>query len=283
MIEGMNAQASPVLLTCKPTEQFRVIGKKVTASAPSAVVIDLQGVTHRLWAVADASTVSEISALFNGGSDVLDKLYIADGHHLSAAGSKVAAIRKEQNPNHSGDESYNYFLSVIFPSDEMLILDYNRVIKDLNDLSIGEFIAKTSQSFEVTQVEAAYKPKAPNEMGMFLGKSWYRLQTKEVVKAAVNDSATDRLDVSVLYNYILKPHLGIGNPRTDKRIDFVGGIRGLKELEKRVNSGECKVAFAMYPTQMEQIISVADVGEIMPPKSTWFEPKLVDGLVSHLL
>ncbi|MDX2470736.1 MAG: DUF1015 domain-containing protein [SAR324 cluster bacterium] len=280
MIEGMNAQASPVLLTCKPTEEFRVIGAVVTESAPTAEVVDLQGVTHRLWAVDNPSVVEAVSALFNGGHKDLDKLYIADGHHRSAAGSRVAAIRKEQNPNHTGDESYNYFLSVIFPSDEMKILDYNRVVKDLNGLSIGEFLAKVSESFAVTQVDAAYKPAVPGEVGMFLGKHWYSLKVKEEL---IPDEATGKLDVSLLYNLLLAPVLAIGNPRTDKRIDFVGGIRGLKELEKRVLQGDSEVAFAMYPTQMEQIISVADAGEIMPPKSTWFEPKLVDGLVSHLL
>ena len=277
MIDTMNAQASPVLLACPPSEEFRKLGSEITKASPDLAVKDERGVDHRLWVVAQAAQIDQLNRIFNQG---FEKIYIADGHHRSAAGSRVAALRKEANPNHSGSEGYNYFLSVIFPADEMKILDYNRAVTDLNGLSADELLKALEGSFLVTPQDGAYKPPRPAEMGMFLEGKWYRLEVK---KEKIPQDPTQSLDVTLLYDQCLKPILGIGNPRTDKRIDFIGGIRGLAELEKRVRAGEFAVAFAMHPTKMEQIMAVADAGEIMPPKSTWFEPKLVDGLITHLL
>ncbi|MCW8982654.1 MAG: DUF1015 family protein, partial [Gammaproteobacteria bacterium] len=208
-------------------------------------------------------------------------IYIADGHHRSAAASRVCASRKAANPNHTGDEAYNYFLTVIFPDDQMMILDYNRVITDLNGLDTATFLSKVEESFEITKSATTIRPQSNAEFGMYLDGSWYKLVIKS--ELIPTDDPVARLDVSLLANNLIDPVLGISDPRRDKRIDFVGGIRGLEELEKRVNSGEMAVAFALYPTSMDQLMSVADANEVMPPKSTWFEPKLADGLASHML
>jgi uncharacterized protein (DUF1015 family) len=193
----------------------------------------------------------------------------------------VAAARQAANPKHTGDEAYNYFLAVIFPDNQMQILDYNRVVKDLNGLTREQFLDQVEETFSAVDEPAAVKPAGPCEFGMYLPGRWYRLHIgSEFVPA---DDPVKRLDVSLLQDNLLSPVLGIGDPRRDKRIDFVGGIRGLKELERRVDSGEMAVAFALFPTSTHAMMAVADAGEVMPPKSTWFEPKLADGLVSHLL
>jgi uncharacterized protein (DUF1015 family) len=213
--------------------------------------------------------------------DAMACLYIADGHHRSAAAARVAAARRAANPKHHGAESYNYFLAVIFPDDQMQILDYNRVVKDLNGLSPEALLQAIEPAFSVQAASTAVKPVQTGEYGLYLKGRWYRLNIKPGLVPA-NDPVR-RLDVSLLQDNLISPVLGIDDPRRDKRIDFVGGIRGLKELERRVDSGEMACAFSLYPPSLADLMSVADAGEVMPPKSTWFEPKLADGLVSHVL
>ncbi len=234
------------------------------------------GVRHTVWAIRDAATIAELTAAF----DAMHALYIADGHHRSAAASRVCATRKAANAQHTGKESYNNFLSVIFPDHELAILDYNRVVVDLNGLSLPAFVERISTAFTVETSAEQVKPARHGEVGMYVKNQWYRLVIRPEL---VPQDPVARLDVSLLSDHLLAPILGIADLRRDKRIDFVGGIRGLGELEKRVNSGEMSVAFAMYPTTMADLMSVADADQIMPPKSTWFEPKLADGLLSHML
>jgi len=276
-IDALNAQTGPVFLTYRHSDAIDAIASKVTAGEPDVDVTADDGVRHTIWVCRDAGDIDTITNTF----DAMDCIYIADGHHRSAAASRVAAARKAANPDHAGTEDYNYFLSVVFPDNQMQILDYNRVVTDLNGMSDEEFIAKVRSSFDVTESSSALKPQAAAEFGMYLNGQWYKLAIKpELIPA---DDPVARLDVSLLANNLIDPILGISDPRRDKRIDFVGGIRGLKELERRVDSGEMAVAFSLYPTSMDQLMDVADAGEVMPPKSTWFEPKLADGLVSHLL
>ena len=206
---------------------------------------------------------------------------MAAGHHRSAAASRVATARREANPGHSGEESYNYFLSVIFPHNQMRIMDYNRTVRDLHGLDEKEFMSRLEVPFQVEPSATPVKPAKSGEFGMYLGDRWYRL-TLDPGRIPWDDPV-GRLDVSLLTDNLIEPILGIVDQRRDNRIDFVGGIRGLKGLQKRVDSGEMKVAFALFPTRMEDLMAVADAGEVMPPKSTWFEPKLADGLVSHVL
>ena len=258
-------------------ETIDALVKRITASDPDVDITADDGVCHRLWKVIADEDNNKITEIF----DAMDCLYIADGHHRSAAASRVAAMRQAENPAHSGNEAYNYFLSVIFPDNQMQILDYNRVVKDLRGLEPGQFVEALKNDFEVSPEDAAVKPSKPNEFGMYLDGQWYRLNI--IPERIPSDDPVARLDVSLLADNLIAPLLGIDDPRRDKRIDFVGGIRGLAELEKRVDSGEMAIAFSLYPTSMDDLMSVADANEVMPPKSTWFEPKLADGLVSHLL
>jgi uncharacterized protein (DUF1015 family) len=276
-VDTLNAQTGPVFLTYRHDATIDALVERVTAAAPEVDITADDGVQHAIWPVCSDADINTITKTF----DAMDAIYIADGHHRSAAGSRVAAMRKEGNPNHSGEESYNYFLSVVFPDNQMMILDYNRVITDLNGLSEGELLAKIGEKFSVREESAAVKPAANKEFGMYLGGKWYRLKINDELVPA--DDPVGQLDVSLLANNLIDPILGISDPRRDKRIDFVGGIRGLGELERRVDSGEMAVAFSLFPTRMDQLMSVADANEVMPPKSTWFEPKLADGLVSHVL
>jgi len=280
MISTMDCQASPVLLTFAPEPSFSDIVAQVCAQPAETSVLSTDQVTHRLWPVFDPSLIEGISAIFNGPNAPVNKLYIADGHHRSASASKIAAERIPANPDHTGDEPYNYFLAVIYPSDQMKILDYNRVVKDLNGHSVTEFLAKLEEWFEVKTSDKPLSPASAGQIGMYLKNQWYQLTADP---AKIPQDPVGVLDVSLLYQWVLSPLLGIGNPRTDKRIDFVGGARGLKGLEMRVDSKEMQVAFSMFPTQMQQIMDVAEADQIMPPKSTWFEPKLVDGLICHWL
>jgi uncharacterized protein (DUF1015 family) len=276
-IDTLNAQTGPVFLVYPATETIDRILAETTDSAPDMDVTATDGVRHELWVLSAEDKVKTLTEAF----DALDALYVADGHHRSAAASRVAAARKAANPGHTGEESYNYFLSVIFPHDQMQILDYNRVVKDLNGLSPEEFVARISEAFSIEPSSKPVKPARSGEYGMYLGNQWYKLTIKP--ERIPQDDPVARLDVSLLQDNLIAPLLGIEDPRTDNRIDFVGGIRGLGELEKRVNSGDWAVAFSLYPTTMEALMAVADAGEVMPPKSTWFEPKLADGLVSHVL
>ncbi|MES9833672.1 MAG: DUF1015 family protein [Candidatus Thiodiazotropha sp. LLP2] len=276
-VDALNAQTGPVFLVYPSAPEVDQILSQVSEGSPDMDVTAADGVRHEVWVLDNEETVARLTELF----DAMRALYVADGHHRSAAGSRVGASRKSANPNHTGEESYNYFLSVIFPHNQMQILDYNRVVKDLNGLDKAEFLARIETAFEVAPSQEPVKPAQPAEFGMYLDKQWYRLRL-DPAKIPTEDPVA-RLDVSLLANHLIEPLLGISDPRRDSRIDFVGGIRGLSGLEKRVDSGEMAVAFSLYPTGMEDLMAVADADEVMPPKSTWFEPKLADGLVSHVL
>ena len=276
-IEALNAQTGPVFLTYRHERTVDDLAAKIAATAPEVDVTADDRVRHELWAVRDRGQIEVITRAF----DAMPRLYIADGHHRSAAAARVAATRRAANPRHTGLESYNYFLAVIFPDNQMQILDYNRLVKDLHGLAPEEFLKKLESVFTLKPETAAVRPSGVGEFGMHLAGRWYRLSI-EPERVPANDPVK-RLDVSLLQDNLLAPILGIGDPRRDKRIDFVGGIRGLKELERRVDSGEMAVAFSMFPTSIAEMMAVADAGQVMPPKSTWFEPKLADGLVSHVL
>jgi uncharacterized protein (DUF1015 family) len=276
-IDALNAQTGPVLLACRHDDELLALLKTATTGEPDINEIADDDVRHTLWTISDSATVKRITAIV----DAMPALYIADGHHRSAAGSRIAATRRVQHPDAGADASFEYFLTVIFADSEMHILDYNRVVKDLNGLSKDDFLARVAENFSVSAEDAAAKPAAANEFGMYLDGQWYRLGF-DPARVPANDPVA-RLDVSLLAANLIDPVLGISDPRRDARIDFVGGIRGLGELEKRVDNGDWAVAFALYATSMDDLMSVAEAGEVMPPKSTWFEPKLADGLVSHVL
>ncbi|HFD81070.1 MAG TPA: DUF1015 domain-containing protein [Gammaproteobacteria bacterium] len=270
-IEALNAQTGPVLLAYRAQPEVDQLIESVTSSPPEYDLEADDGVRHTLWVVDDEQLIRRLTEAF----DRMDAIYIADGHHRSAAASRVAA-----SLNRGPDAMSSYFLSVIFPHDQMKILDYNRVVKDLNGLGKEELLQRIGESFDIRQEQQPVSPARPGEFGMYLDGHWYRLN---IHPELVPEDPVARLDVSLLADHLLRPLLGIEDPRTDPRIDFVGGIRGLGELEKRVDSGEMALAFSMYPTSMDDLMAVADADEVMPPKSTWFEPKLADGLVSHVL
>jgi uncharacterized protein (DUF1015 family) len=272
-IDALDAQTGPVLLAYPTAPEVDAILADATRGTPDSDA-ELDGVRHTLWVIRDAAILARITAAFNA----MPALYIADGHHRSASASRIAASRRAANPGHTGAEPYNFFLSVIFPAHEMRIMDYNRVITDLNGLAAETFLERVGAAFSVEPASAAVKPERPGSFGLYLAGKWYRLTIRPDLIPA---DPVGRLDVSLLQNNLIAPILGITDPRRDKRIDFVGGIRGLAELEKRVNSGEMALAFALHPTRMQDLMAVADANEVMPPKSTWFEPKLADGLASH--
>ncbi len=272
-IEALNAQTGPVLLAYPDCPAVDRLLAEATRGTPLADVTAPDGVRHTTWAIAAPAAVAALGGAF----DALPRLYIADGHHRSAAASRVAAARR----GGTGGGSAEYFLAVIFPAHEMRILDYNRVVRDLNGLTPDAFLARVGERFAVAPAPGPVHPEAPGVVGMYLGGRWYRLTIDPTLIPAADPVA--RLDVSLLSDHLLGPVLGIADLRRDKRIDFVGGIRGLKELERRVDSGEMAVAFALHATPMGDLMAVADSGQVMPPKSTWFEPKLADGLVSHVL
>ncbi|VAX01493.1 Related to HTH domain of SpoOJ/ParA/ParB/repB family, involved in chromosome partitioning [hydrothermal vent metagenome] len=275
-IDALNAQTGPVFLTYRQDNAVDDIVNKVMGETPLYDLTADDGVQHTIWVIDDEKDIAELTAIF----DAMNCLYIADGHHRSAAASRVAALRNK-GKKANGDQNHDYFLTVIFPDNQMMILDYNRVIKDLNGLSKDEFLRQCAENFEVQASDQEVKPEKPNVFGMYLDNQWYRLVIKD--NLIPQDDPVRRLDVSLLQNNLITPILAIDDPRRDKRIDFVGGIRGLGELEKRVNSGEMQVAFALHATQLSDLMAVADAEEVMPPKSTWFEPKLADGLISHVL
>ena len=274
-IEATNAQTGPVLLAYPPSACADALLAAIVRGEPVADVTaddDYCSVRHQVWVCDDAATIDALTRCFDG----MESLYIADGHHRSAAASRVAAARRQDDRELASD----HFLAVIFPHHEMKILDYNRVVKDLNGLAKSALAARLGTAFTVAESAGRVTPDAPGVFGMYLDRIWYRLTIKpELVPA----DPVARLDVSLLSGHVLGPLLGITDLRRDKRIDFVGGIRGLGELERRVDSGEMAVAFALHPTTMNQLMAVADSNQVMPPKSTWFEPKLADGLVSHVL
>lgn len=272
-IEALNAQTGPVLLAHPDSNDAENLIAAATSGTPIADVTADDGIRHTLWLIDDAAAIERISAVVGA----MPSLYIADGHHRSAAASRVAAARRGKGRPQSAE----YFLAVIFPARQMRIMDYNRVLRDLNGHSVAAFLKAVGERCTVSPSAIPVKPQRTGTFGMYLDGHWYHLAIRP--ELVPTQDPVRRLDVSVLSEQILAPVLGIADLRRDTRIDFVGGIRGLSELERRVNSGEMAVAFAMYPTQMAELMSVADAGEVMPPKSTWFEPKLADGMVSHVL
>ena len=274
-----NANIEPVFFAYPDVDEMNKIVENIVATQePEYDFIAPDGFGHKFWAIRDAATNARITEIFAG----IPALYVADGHHRTAAAALVGAEKRAANPNHTGDEEYNYFLAVIFPESQLRIIDYNRVVRDLNGLTPDEFLEKLSENFDVVDMGSdIYKPNALHNFGMYLNGKWYSLTARP---GTYNDSdPIGVLDVTVLSNLVFDKILNLGDLRTSRRIDFVGGIRGLGELQKRVDSGEMAAAFALYPVTMRQIIDIADTGNIMPPKTTWFEPKLRSGLVIHKL
>ena len=273
-----NANIEPVFFAFPDNERLEQIIRDVTAGAPEYDFVAPDGFGHTLWVIDDDALISEITSEFAK----IPSLYIADGHHRSAAAALVGDEKARNNPGHKGDEEYNYFMAVAFPASHLKIIDYNRVVRDLNGLSPEEFMAKIAENFDVKEMGAEiYHPSGLHNFSLYLGGKWYSLTAKE---GTYNDSdPIGVLDVTVSSDLILRDILGITDLRSDKRIDFVGGIRGLEELKRRVDSGEMAMALALYPVTMDQLINIADSGNIMPPKTTWFEPKLRSGLVIHKL
>ncbi|HSN53591.1 MAG TPA: DUF1015 family protein [Candidatus Sulfomarinibacteraceae bacterium] len=271
-VEALGANTGPVFLTYRARPRIDALVDRLTAAEPTYDFVAPDGIRHVLWVVDEPGDVEALVAAFRE----VPVLYVADGHHRSAAATRVRALRRDRNPNHTGEEPYNFFLAVVFPHDQMLIMDYNRVVKMPPGLDRQTFLARIGGAFEVAP-GAAEKPADPRTFAMFLDGQWYRLSARPGSFPA--DDPVRSLDVAILQDNLLAPVLGIGDPRSDENIDFVGGIRGLAELEKRVRSGEWDVAFALHPTAIEQLFAVADAGTVMPPKSTWFEPKLRSGLI----
>ncbi len=278
-VDICDAHSSPVFFTYRHRDDINVVVSKTVALAPEYDFVADDGISHALWLI---SNDSDIATITNAFAD-MDYLYVADGHHRTASAAKVGLLRKEANPNHTGQEEYNFFMTVIFPDNDLYIMDYNRVVKDLNGHSEEDFFYHIEEKFEIDLYDGdgPYHPEERHNFGMYTDGKWYKLTAK--AGTFDENSPTKSLDVSILQDNLLHPILNIGDPRTDERIDFIGGIRGLKELEKRVDSGREVVAFAMYPTSIQELMDIADAGEIMPPKSTWFEPKLRSGLFIHLL
>ncbi|WP_105617669.1 DUF1015 domain-containing protein [Vallitalea okinawensis] len=274
-----DANTAPIFLTYRKNDEMNtLINNWIKFHKPAYNFTSEDSITHIVWVIDDEEVITNISNIFSG----IDYLYIADGHHRSASSVKVGMKRREAYPEYTGEEEFNYFLSVIFPDEDLFIMDYNRVVKDLNGYTENEFIEKIKENFilEEHRGEGIFKPSKKHTFGMYLEGKWYQLTAKEGIFN--EDDPVDRLDVSILQNNLLNPLLGIEDPRRDKRIGFIGGIRGLEEIERRVQA-DMKVGFAMYPTTMDDLLSIADAGEIMPPKSTWFEPKLRSGLFVHKL
>ena len=276
-VEVTNAHSGPIFLTYRAEPTLDAIVDRIQRSPTVNDFVADDGIRHQLWVIDDQKTVGEITRAFGA----VPALYVADGHHRSAAAARVGNERAKANPRHTGTEEYNFFLAVLFPHDQLRIMDYNRVVKDLNGKSLEQFMAEVTRVFAVEEQSGQVRPSRKGEYGMYVRERWYTLTTPSPLLAALDP--VERLDVSILQRHLLRPILGIEDPRTSKRIDFVGGIRGLGELERRVDSGEMTVAFALYPTSISELLAIADAGKIMPPKSTWFEPKLRDGMVVHFL
>lgn len=277
-VDYCDSNTGPIFLTYRNKKEISEIVDKWVEKEPVYSFTSEDDISHIVWVIDCKDTVEKLCSLFKE----VDYLYIADGHHRAASAVKVGKMRREQNPNYDGTEEFNFFLSVIFPDEDLYVMDYNRVVKDLNGFSSEEYMAKVSEKFNVSLYDGKepYKPSRKHTYGMYLDGKWYTLEAKNEIFNP--EDPVDRLDVSILQNNLLNPILGIEDPRTDKRIDFIGGIRGLKELERRVNDG-MKVAFSMFPTTIDDLMAIADAGKVMPPKSTWFEPKLRSGLFIHKL
>lgn len=277
-VDTLDANTGPIFLTYRKNNEISSAVEDVKEKSEPVYDFVSDDVRERVWIVSDNDTIDFITAQFKN----IPSLYIADGHHRAASAVKVGLRRREQNPNYTGDEEFNFFLSVIFPSDELRILDYNRVIKDLNGLSDEEFLLELRHKFDIEKHgKNEYRPQRAHSFGMYMSGEWYALFAKSEITES--SDAVKSLDVSILQDNVISPILGIDDPRTDKRIDFVGGIRGLSELSRRVDSGEEKLAFSMFPTTLDELMNIADKSMTMPPKSTWFEPKLLSGLFIHCL
>ncbi len=278
-VDTCDAHSSPVFFTYRHRKDIDdLVSKLSQTTKPEYDFISDDGIGHTLWLMNEAADINVIQSAFAE----MEYLYVADGHHRTASAAKVGLIRREQYPDYNGEEEFNFFMAVIFPDNQLKIFDYNRVVKDLYGHSKDEFMKLVGEKFTITQmVSKTYHPETLHYFGMYIDNTWYKLQA--IPGTWDDNNVVEALDVSIMQKNLLDPILGIKDPRTDKRIDFVGGIRGLDELKKRVDSGREVVAFAMYPTSMDELIGIADAGEIMPPKSTWFEPKLRSGLFIHLL
>ena len=274
-----NANIEPVFFAYPDNKVLDELVKKYTQTTPEYdFIAPVDGFGHKFWIISDDADIKTVTKEFAD----MPSLYIADGHHRSAAAALVGAEKAKQNPNHKGDEEYNYFMAVAFPASQLTILDYNRVVKDLNGLSSEQFLEALKKNFDVEKKgEAEYKPQQLHEFSLYLDNNWYSLKAKEGTYD--NNDPIGVLDVDISSRLILDEILGIKDLRSDKRIDFVGGLRGLKELKRRVDNGEMRTALALYPVSMQQIMDIADSGKIMPPKATWFEPKLRSGLIIHKL
>lgn len=277
-VDTCDANTGPIFLCYRDNEKVNAIIEEQKKNAPVYDFVTDDGISNTVWVIENSEICKELSELLGQVGD----FYIADGHHRCASAVNVAKMRREQDPDFDGTEEFNFFLAVLFPAETLEIMDYNRVVKDLNSNTEEEFIEAISEKFEVelASCDGAYHPEEKHTFGMYLGEKWYKLTAKDGTFDEKNP--VDQLDVSILQKNLLTPILNIGDPRTDKRIDFIGGIRGLKELEKRCKE-DMTVAFSMYPTTLDDLMSIADANMIMPPKSTWFEPKLLSGLFIHKL
>ena len=272
-----NAHSGPIFLTYRADEELDSITGEIRANRPDMDFLASDLIRHQLWVISDPGLIQRITEAFKE----IPNLYVADGHHRSAAAARVGKELAAANPHHTGDEEYNFFLAVLFPHNQLRIMDYNRMVRDLGGMTIEQLLSKVSTEFTVEYAEESVKPGQKGEFGVYVKEEWYRLRAKPSL-LAIRDPV-ERLDVSILQNHLLGPILGVDDPRTNKRIDFVGGIRGLEELQRRVDSGEMAVAFSLYPTSIDELLAIADAGRVMPPKSTWFEPKLRDGVVVHMV
>lgn len=275
-ISTTGLHTGPVLMAYPQVPAIDAIVNQVISQKPNYDFTAADGIQHTLWVVSSIGLITQLQQLF---TSEVQHIYIADGHHRAASSAKVAQALKATNPKHTGEEEYNFFLSVLFPDNQLNIIDYNRVITDLNGLSKEEFIQALANNFEVSKKNSTFKPSKPYEFGMYLNGVWYALTAKPHTYDATHPILS--LDISILSKYVLEDILNIVDQRRDDRIDFVGGIRGLQELERRVDNGEMQLAFAIYPVSIQQLFAVANSGEVMPPKSTWFEPKLRSGVVTH--
>lgn len=275
-VETCEAQTGPIFLAYRANDTLREIIVRTKQSLALYDFISEDGITHRVWCICDDVDIAAIQNAFEG----ISQIYIADGHHRCASAVRVGLKKRAENPDYTGEESFNYFLSVLFADEELMIMDYNRVVKDLNGLTPAQFLEDVSKVYRfVSKNTVCQKPVRKGQMSLLVDGMWYLLEVKDEYRSA---DPVDGLDVAVLQNHILAPVLGIEDPKTDKRIDFVGGIRGIEELERRVKT-DCKAAFAMYPTSIHELFCVADANMLMPPKSTWFEPKLRSGLFIHVI
>lgn len=275
-VETCEAQTGPIFLAYHSNKTLKEIINTTKQNKPVYDFTSDDSITHRVWIVSNDSDIETIKNTFEN----IEQIYIADGHHRCASAVKVGLKKREQNPNYTGNEEFNYFLSVLFADEELMIMDYNRVVKDLNGMTETEFVESVYKIYNlISKTENCIRPSKKGQVSMYIDNTWHLLEIKDEYK---NTHPVDGLDVALLQNNILSPILGINDPKTDKRIDFVGGIRGIEELERRVHN-DCKVAFAMYPTSIQELFEVADANLLMPPKSTWFEPKLRSGLFIHAI